>query len=363
MRITGIQLFWILFTVEVVMAVWLRISPAIEVARQDAWLSMLIAGVFGAGITFLVVRLSLLHPGESLAVFSRKLLGKWIGGLFVVPYLISWYILAGDVLRSFADFIHLILLDRTPLWIILILMAVMMTIMTAVCGMNGIARFCEIAGPLTLATLIVSILLNAGNTDISNLFPVFADTGWRSILKASYPPASFFGESFLLLAIVSMVQHRSKALSRSMTGLMTTVALVTASTVMVLLVFGPNVSAKMRFPYFMLVRSINILDFIQNVDILVLFIWVFGVCAKISFYLFLTSSELAHCLGVKNWRKVVWFGAPLIFAIALAIPNETAIEMLQREWRQIIVPMCGVGIPLLLLLATAIHRLKPAKGA
>jgi spore germination protein KB len=362
-KITGIQLIWILFTVEVVMAVWLRVSPAIEVSRQDAWISMLVAGMIGAAITYLVVQLSVLHPGQSLAVFSRKLLGRWVGGLLVLPYLVAWYILAGDVLRSFADFVHLILLDRTPLWVIMLLMAGMMTAMTVYIGMNGIARFCEIAGPLTLVTLVVSFLFNAGNADLANLLPVFADTGWRNILKASYPPASFFGESFLLLVIVSMLQHPGKALKRSMTSLLMTVALVLASTVTVLLVFGPNVSAKMRFPYFMLVRSINILDFVQNVDIFVLCIWVFGVCAKISFYLFLASSEMAHCLGVKDWRRIVWFSAPLILAIAVAIPNESAIGALQQLWRQIVIPVCGVAIPLLLLFATAISRRRAASHA
>ncbi|MBB6734660.1 endospore germination permease [Cohnella zeiphila] len=361
MKITGTQLFWILFTVEVVMAVWLRISPAIEVSRQDAWISMLVAGMIGAAITFLVVCLSLQHPGQSLAVFSRKLLGKWVGGLLVLPYLASWYILAGDVLRTFADFVHLILLDRTPLWVIMFLMAAMMTVMTGAIGMNGIARFCEIAGPLTLITLILSFLLNIGNVNLSNLFPVIADTGWKNILKAAYPPASFFGESFLLLVIVSMVQRSDKALLRSMTSIITIVGIVLVSTIMVLFVFGPNVSAKMRFPYFTLVRSINILDFIQNVDIFVLFIWVFGVCAKISFYLFLTSFEMANCLGLKNWRKVVWFSAPLIVAIAVAIPNETAIEMLQKLWRLIVIPLCGIAIPMLLLLATAISKRREAR--
>lgn len=95
----------------------------------------------------------------------------------------------------------------------------------------------------------------------------------------------------------------------------------------------------------MLVRSIDILNFIQNLDIFVIFIWVFGVYAKLSFYLCITSSELANCIHVKDWRKVIWVGAPMIFIISCFIPNESTIEFLHELWRILVIPLCGVGIP------------------
>ncbi|WP_274649596.1 GerAB/ArcD/ProY family transporter [Paenibacillus humicola] len=356
MKLTGFQIFWIITTVEVVMAVWLRISPAIQQSGQDAWLSMLAGGLAGAAITFLVVRLSVLHPGETLAAFSQKLLGKWGGRIILLPYFTAWYILAGDVLRSFADFIHLILLDKTPVWVIMLLMTGAMIYLTYNCGIKGIARFCEIAGPVTLLTLLLSFALNMGIMDWKHILPVYWDSGWQRIMSGAYAPASFFGESFLLLSLIAHMKNPSQALSRSMLGIAVTVITVAAATVMVLTVFGPHVAAKLRFPYFMLVRSINILNFIQNVDIFVIFIWVFGVFAKICFYLFLTSSEMALCIRVKDWRKIIWFSTPVIFLIALLIPKELTIEKLQALWRWIVIPVCGIAIPLLLWIVTAAKK-------
>ncbi|WP_165822480.1 GerAB/ArcD/ProY family transporter [Paenibacillus montanisoli] len=356
MKLTRIQLFWIVATIEIVMAVWLRISPAITTARQDAWLSMLAGGLMGFAITFLVVHLSMLHPNESLAEFSQKLLGRWLGKLAILPYLTAWFILAGDVLRTFADFVHLILLDSTPVWIIMLLMVTLMIYMTLNGGLSGIGRFCEIAGPITVAALIVSFLLNLFNIEWHYIKPFYADSGWRAIAEASYPPASFFGESFMLLVIVSYLDKPRKAMSASLLGVAASVIFVFASTVMVLLVFGPNVAAKLRFPYFMLVRTIDIFNFIQNLDIFVIFIWVFGVFAKMSFYLFLTSSEMARSARIANWRKLVWFSAPLIFVIATVIPNENTIELLQKLWRLIVIPVCAIGIPLILWIVTLVRK-------
>ncbi|MEK5645786.1 MULTISPECIES: hypothetical protein [Paenibacillus] len=40
MKLTGSQIFWTISTVEIIMAVWLRVSPTIETAKQDAWKSV-----------------------------------------------------------------------------------------------------------------------------------------------------------------------------------------------------------------------------------------------------------------------------------------------------------------------------------
>lgn len=360
MKLTGSQIFWTVSTVEIIMAVWLRVSPAIETAKQDAWISIIIACLIGLAITWLVTRVSLFHPGETITQFSRKLLGNWIGRIVILPYFGAWLILAGDVLNSFTDFIHLTILDRTPLWIIMVLLLSVSIYMTTIGGITGIARFCEIAGPVTFITLILSFLLNVTNVKLLHILPVFGDSSWQQVFKASWPPASFFGESFMLLVLLSFMPSAKKVYAKTLSSVAFTAVMVLLSTVMVLLVFGPFVSPELRFPYFMLVRSINILNFIQNVDVLVIFIWVFGVFAKISLYMFITSYEMAQWLPVKNWRKLIWFSAPAIFIIAILIPNEATIIMLQKLWERIVIPVCAVAIPLLLWMMT-VRKRKAAK--
>ncbi|OZB97939.1 endospore germination permease [Paenibacillus sp. XY044] len=361
MKLTGSQIFWTVSTLEVVMAVWLRVSPAIETAKQDAWISIIIACFIGLAITYLVTHVSLLHPGETLTQFSRKLLGGWIGRIVILPYFVAWLILSGDVLRSFTDFIHLTILDRTPIWILMVMMLALAVYLTGISGITGIGRFCELAGPVTLITLILTFLLNVTNAKLLHILPVVGDSSWQQIFKASLPPASFFGESFMLLVLLSFISSNKKIMAKALSSVAFTAVMVLLATVMVLLVFGPYVGKELRFSYFMLVRTINILNFIQNLDVLVIFIWIFGVFAKISLYLFITSYEMAHWLQVKNWKKLMWFCAPAIFIIALFIPNEATILILQKLWERIVIPVCAISIPLFLWVMTIVKR-KMAKN-
>jgi spore germination protein KB len=277
--------------------------------------------------------------------------------MIVLPYFITWYTLSAAVLRSFGDFIHLIALDRTPVWIIMILMIGLMIYLTYSGGITGIGRFSEIAGPILFLTFIVSFILSIGNVRWHQLLPVYSDSGWINILKGSILPASFLGESFMLLVIVSFMHQPKKVLSRSMLGIGMAALMVFIATFLVVLVFGPNFSANLRFPYFMLIRSIDILNFIQNVDLLVLFVWIFGMFVKLSLYLFITSYEMAHWFNVKDWRRIIWFGAPAIFIMAILIPDATFTKLYSQFWELIVFPVCGIGIPLLLWIVSLVKKI------
>ncbi|CAG7626141.1 endospore germination permease [Paenibacillus allorhizosphaerae] len=356
MKLSGSQLFWIIVTTEVIAMIGLRISPAIVISKQDAWISMLIGGGIGAAFTYLFVHLSTLHPNQTLTKYSQAMLGKWLGRIIVLPYLVVWYMLSAALLRSFADFLHLILVDSTPLWMIMVLLIGVTIYMVYSAGIMGIGRFCEIMGPIIFLTLIVSFILNVGNVNWHHVLPVYFDSGWLNILKGSFAPAFWFSGPFTTLVIVSFMQEPQKALSKSVLGVVTTAFLVFASTLMVLLIFGPNLSAKIRFPYFMYVRTIDILNFIQNVDIFIMFIWIFGVSAQLSLYLFIASYELTNWFSGKSWRRTIWFGAPAVYILALLIPDETTLTLYDKLWSSMIFPVCGVGIPLLLWIISVFKK-------
>lgn len=355
-KLTGAQVIWIFATVEVVLIIWLRITPAVRSSVQDAWMAIALAGLFSVVLALFVVRLCVMNPHQTLIGLSRNRLGKRLGKAIVVPYFLVWLALPAGALRLFGDFIHLVLLDRTPVWLIMLLMIFLIAYLTYSGGISGIGRFCEIAGPVTIFTLIISFILVAGNVKGEYLLPVYVDSGWSNILKETVSPASFLAEATILLAIIPFIERPQQAYSRVLTGVVLTGAMAVAATTMVLLVFGPDVAAKLRFPYFMLVRTINILDFVQNIDIFVIFIWIFGLLARLSLYLFIFSYEAAQWLRLRDWRLLVWFGAAIIYTLAMWVPNESFLSLTDQYWKLAVFPVCGIAIPLLLLIASAVKN-------
>ena len=79
MKISTWQLFWMFTTLEISMSIWLTISPTIEIAKQDAWISFAVAGLIGLVVTMILVRVSQRHASHTLVEFAQKLFGKWVG--------------------------------------------------------------------------------------------------------------------------------------------------------------------------------------------------------------------------------------------------------------------------------------------
>jgi spore germination protein KB len=355
MKLSGSQLVWIIVT-EVCAIIGIRISPAIAISQQDTWISILVGGGIGAALTFLFVHLSILHPNQTVTQFSQALLGKWLGRMIVLPYLIAWHIFCAGLLREFPGFFQPILIDRTPLWIIMLLLMGLMIYLTYSGGITGIGRFCEIVGPIIIFVLIVSFILNIGNVDWHNLLPVYADSGWINILKGSLGPAFWFPGPFTLLVIVAFMQNTQKAVSKSILGVGITILMVFMATIMVLMVFGPELASKIRFSYFTYVKTVDILNFIQNMDIFFMFIWIFGVSAQLSLYLFVASYEMAQWLNVKNWRRIIWVSAPIIYVLSILIPNASSFTSYDKIWLSVIFPVCGIVIPILLWIISIVKK-------
>lgn len=356
MKISTWQLFWLFTTLEISMSIWLTVSPTIEIAKQDAWISLTVAGVIGLVVTLIVVRVSQLHSSYTLVEFTQRIFGKWVGKLISVLYILVWFSVSADILRIFSFFINQVLFHDTPIWIIAALMVSAMIYINCAGSVEAIARFSEMAGPLLLVGIVITFALNLSNIHPNLLLPVFADSGVINILKGSLVNASFLGESMMIMMLTPFIANPQKLLKPTLLaiGIPSLIAIFTA--VMVITTFGTNISSTLVFPYFSMVRFINYLEFIQNLDVWIVFIWIFSVFVKLSIYLFINSYGTARLLGIKNWRVMIGFAAPVIFTISLVPANVIGMmDYTNFVWIKFIFPIFIVGFPIIFLLVSFIR--------
>ncbi|OCT13575.1 hypothetical protein A8709_18450 [Paenibacillus pectinilyticus] len=356
MKISTWQLFWMFTTLEISMSIWLTISPTIEIAKQDAWISIVVAGIIGLGLTTILVRVSQRHPSQTLVEFAQKLFGKWIGKLISLLYLVVWYSVCADILRIFSLFIKQILFHDTPVWSISALMMAAMVYITFAGSVEAIARFSELAGPLIIVGIVISFTLNIPNLHIALLLPIYADTGIMPILQGSLVNASFLGESMMIMMLTPFIAKPEKLLKPILLSICIPSILALVATIMVIATFGTSIGSSMYFPYFAMVRFINYLEFIQNMDVWIVFIWIFSVLVKLSMYLFINSYGSAQLLGIQKWRRMIIFTAPVIFSISLIPANVFGIlDYANLVWTTFIFPIFIVGIPIVFLIISLIR--------
>ncbi|AZN40800.1 GerAB/ArcD/ProY family transporter [Paenibacillus albus] len=349
-KISNWQLFWLILTLEISMSMWLTISPAIQAAKQDAWLSLILAGIIGLAVTLIIIKVCQQHHSQSLIELSQTLFGKWVGKLISILYVATWYVVASNILRIFAEFIQQTLFHNTPYWIISACMVAAITFITYIGSIESIGRFNEMAGPLLLISITITLILNVPNLHLSLLMPVYYDSGTQSILKGSLSNASFLGESILLMMLNPFLAKPQQALRPALLAILIPSILTVMTAAMVVATFGNVIGGSVYFPYFSMVRFINVLGFIQNMDVWIVFIWIFSVYVKLAVYLFVNSYGSAQLLGFKKWRRMIFFTSPAIFVLSVLPRNLIiALDFKNEVWLGYVFPILIIGLPLIML--------------
>lgn len=358
MKLSKVQIFWLLFTFHIGNMILLTITPSVENAKQDAWISYILANIIGVIVVFIFIKTAQMYPKHTLVQLSKLLLGRIIGTIIVISYILMWLLIAIIVLAVAVDFINTILLPNTPPWIIIMSMVSLAVYVTAVGGVEGIARCSEFFGPIIIIAILGLILLMFRDFETQYFLPVFVDTGIIPIMKGALSPLSFLGESVILLVLIYFSSESSDVFKQAIWSVVLASVITGIVMLSVLLTFGPELTTKMLYPAFERISFISIMDFVQNLDILAIIAWHLSIFIKISLYFFLINYCIAELFQINNWKKVIWFITPLFIVIPLITPDISYVYNYLYLYRiRFALPINMIGIPLLLLIIGSI-RLK-----
>lgn len=358
MRISSLQLFWILIANELGLSILLTLSSTIAIVNQDVWISLLISGLATLVTAFLCVQTALLFPDKNFIELADEVLGKWLGRFFLIPYLIQWLTLTSIILREASDFIETIFFRNTPLIVVAIFLICAMVYIIYRGGIEAIGRFSEIVGPVIVISILLVIVLIIKDMTFSRIMPIGSDSSPLSLIRGSIHPLSFLGEVDMILLLIYFVKDKENVMKRSILAVIWCTLILIIASISVIMTFGPLLSAKMWYPFFEVVRFISLLDFIQNTELLIVVIWVLSVFVKLSTYLFAGSYGLSAFLGIKKWKYSI---LPIILVclyISLQFKNidATAVDFSKHFFVPYIVPYNFFFGPFLLWLVAAIKK-------
>lgn len=170
-------------------------------AKQNAWISYIIAWIGGILLFSCYYMLYQRHKNKTLIEINCILLGKWIGNLVNILYI--WYFihLATLVLRNFGEYTLTVTLTDTPLWFVL-LCYVFVTGYSVRSGLEVTARTAELIVPFIFLFQIIIFLVLTPYFDLSNLKPILSE-GIQPVIKSAFSVLTFpFGESVVLLMLL-----------------------------------------------------------------------------------------------------------------------------------------------------------------
>ncbi|MFC0469134.1 GerAB/ArcD/ProY family transporter [Halalkalibacter kiskunsagensis] len=353
---------WQLFCLIVLFAFGtaLVVSYGAEAGR-DAWLAIFMGGSVGGTVIFFIYgSLYKLFPTLSLISYSQKIVGRWIGGLLGLVFILYFLHGSARVLRDYGDLISASMFTSTPLFFIHFLMILTMMLVLKH-GVEVLGRMAELSFILiiVLGFLGVISVLMSGKVETENLFPILENGLW-GLFSTSFPSLFVvpWGE---LLAITLLLPYLNKPRSVMKTGLSAVLfsTVVLSFTIMLnILVLGADVFTRSNFALFDTIGRVSLMKFIDRLDPIVLLTLIIGDLFKMGIFFLAAVIGTADLFYVKDYKSLVIPIGIVILLASLTVAGNFAehVEIGSDMLPLYVHPSISVIIPGLLLFIALIRK-------
>ncbi|MFB3167840.1 endospore germination permease [Neobacillus sp. 179-C4.2 HS] len=318
-KITNKQLVFMIIQAQVGVGILSLPHDVALIAKQDAWISTIIAGVFSQAIIFVIWGLCRRFPDLSLYQILPKLLGRVFGKILILSYSLYFMVTGSLVLARYSDIIDKWILPHTPNWITMLLMLLTCIYIVSE-GLTSIARFYVLVTPI-LIVLVVLISYAMKDANLLYLFPI-GEHSIPTILKGSKEAAfSMLGfELFLFIHPYVQSSGKEKLVAITTANMFVTI-FYTFMVIASLIFFEPNVDIALTpEPLLYMIKAYSF-QVLERTDLFFLSLWLVIVATSISNWLLLSSMGLASLLRKKHYARFLPIVAGIYLVLAL-IPDQ-----------------------------------------
>ncbi|MED3793189.1 GerAB/ArcD/ProY family transporter [Niallia alba] len=257
-------------------------------AKRDAWLVVLIGMFIGLIIMSFYLYLMSLLPGKNIYQIIEYCFSRKVAVLFALVYLSYFIYISSRVIRDFGELITSAILPATPIeFTILMLMLVIGYILYL--GIEVLGRTAEIFSPyMFVFILLLFIFLYAGEKiNLTNVQPILS-SGIKPILKSAIPSIIAFPYGELIAFTVIFAHIGDFKITRRVCLISVFVAslILLSSVFLIIATLGENTATRANFPLLIAARLVSIGEFLERIDVLVVFIMMLGILIKSSVFLY-----------------------------------------------------------------------------
>ncbi|MFP3125807.1 spore germination protein [Ectobacillus funiculus] len=355
-KINVIELFAMMFLFN--MGTTLVESYGIS-AQKDVWLAILLGMCMGIVSFFIYYFLFRQYPDLSLTGYTRKIFGKYLGWIIGLLYILYFLNTAADNIRDLGELLLSSTLTKTPL------LAINILFVLAICyvlylGIEVLGRTAEVFIVILFLFGVAGnfLVLISGNVDLQNLQP-FLENGWKPILTTVFPGTSNtpFGQMVVFMILLPYF-NRPELVKKVWLSTLISSGIILSHTISLdILVLGVAEVERSTFPLLSTMGKVNLMEFLQRLDAIVVFTMLITVFFKTSIFFYGSLIGIVDLFKLKNHQQIILpLGCILIFWSMFRASNYSEhVENSQYITRYFSVYF-HVIIPLLMLIISLIRN-------
>lgn len=320
-------------------------------AGPDGWIAILLGSVIPLIAIISTVLLFRRFPGYTFYQISQSILGKYLGKMPLLLYVIYGISFCSIVLRIFGDLLNTYVLPKTPGFVINLLMLIP-TLYFVTGGIKVVARYNELSFYL-LIPLYLTILPSLKEAEWTFLLPVAA-TPFTKLLTAALSTSMAFAGFEYLLVLYPFVRKKSAALKDSILAFVMVTTTYIYYTIISIAVFGPYVIRSYIWPGLVLMKTTDV-PVIERIEFFFILLWTGVVFRPLMNQYFAVSYLTSQLFGMKEFRTGALFTLPAVLLVSL-IPKNIMESFKFSDYVGITSMLVGAAMPVLLILLSIIFK-------
>ncbi|WHY78339.1 endospore germination permease [Neobacillus sp. WH10] len=268
----------------------------LDVAKRDAWVSVLLAGTCSlVWIALLCIGIRKMHK-QHLFEWIKQAYHPLVGHLLAIVASVYLFVLCAVTVRDTVHWIHLAFSPNTPI-LILTFILVLISAINAFLGINSLANTAGFLLPLVIILGLFLMFANIPHRNFSFLKPILAH-GMQPVWNGSIYVGAGLVELIMLFFLQHHIQSRISYRSLGIISLLL-MFLTIGPLISAVVEFGPEEAAKLRFPVYEEWRLVTIGRYVEHLDFLSIYQWFCGAFLRISLMMFL----IIDVFNIQTKRK------------------------------------------------------------
>jgi spore germination protein KB len=294
-----------------------------DAARYESVAALCAGAVAGTLLAFGALKLARRHPESSFFDYGTEIVGKWLHVPLAALFSYFFLHLAAYLMREFTNMTLMALLPETPGWAIVAIFGICVALAIR-SGMESIFRVGQSFFFIILLSVLFTTVLLTKDIPFHKSIAFITHHDVGRIWSGGVMSASLFGELVLVLVLYPMVAGQGKAGKTLLWAALSALLLCLNNLVPLLLTLTPYVSGHMNYPVLELQRMIRAGDFLENVDPLLVAIWMTGFFVKIALFIWITVHGFSKLFGLKDYRPLAFPFTAITAGLSLHMSENSA---------------------------------------
>lgn len=324
-----------------------------EYSGTAAWLSVLLAGLAGLALAWVLVQLGRRFPDQTPVQYAGQLLGKPIGKLLGIIVVLAAHYYLAILLREFAATFIIPFMPETPLPVFVFTM-VLLLVYGMWQGLTGIARTAQIFLPLIVLSILFIVIAPVPLFRSGRLLPL-AGPGPMFIAYGAWHSLMYVGELFLMAFLLPSLRRKADYGSALLGGFVLSVVTLSAMTALAIGILGVPLLRTITFPMLSIARLIRLGPFFERLEVIFVVVWFILSFVKLSVLFFITTITLGDVLEIGDPRELAVAVGTVLGFLAL-VPTSELVWLQFKSYVHAYGQYLEFGLPGLLFIVALVRR-------